>query len=283
MFFLLPILPVLAVATVKTITIAEAISIGASVIGAGAGIKGVIDYRKANSVQKAALSRYQTIVDKVEIKIKAANNKLSDFGKFKLKTYRGIINRSVTVLSRFKNVSLSDYYDNNPLFVDFMHSEIKNIEKAGIKVSDVFSCLFTGINSAPNTAVMSAGLNWGISGSRELTNAETSASDLDKETEKIKTVLANIKNLINRLDEGEHLITVLSSKLEPLIIELEQVIVNKNGLVPLVIINKIEVAISLTRALKQIIDVDVCSENGKLTKEAGILFHTLTEEYSNDE
>jgi len=35
--------------------------------------------------------------------------------------------------------------------------------------------------------------------------------------------------------------------------------------------------------LKRIIDVDVCAENGKLTKEAEILFHTLTEEYSDDE
>jgi len=281
MFFLLPMLPVFAAATVKAITIAEAIGIGASVIGAGAGIKGAIDYRKANDVQKAALSRYQAATDRVKTKIKAANNKLSDFGKLKQETYFGIIKRSVTVLSRFKNVYLSDYYENKPLFVDFMRREIKDIEKSGIKASDVFSCLSAGINSAPYTTVMSAGLNWGISGSRELTNAEASAADLNRETEKMKTVLANIKCFINRLNEGKQLITVLSSKLEPLLVQLEQETVNKKGLIPLETINKIEVAISLTRTLKRIIDVDVCVENGKLTKEAGVLFHTLTEEYSD--
>ncbi|MDR0442145.1 MAG: hypothetical protein LBH44_01900 [Treponema sp.] len=302
--FTLPIFA--AVAAVKAVSIAELVSIGAGAIGIGAGIKGLMDYRKANDVQKSALNRYQAMAEKIKRKIKQANIKLSDFGELKLETYNGVVKKSVAILSRFKNVYLSAHYNNNPLHLDFMRGEIDNIEKAEIKASDVFSCLSAGINSAvqekysppflsvgafgfknpqfnlaklPFSAIMTAGLDWGMSGSRNLSHAQTSVSNLDRETEKMKTVLVNIKNFANRIDEGEHLITVLNSRLEPLLAELEQVTVTKKGLVPLEIINKIEIAISLTRALKQIIDVDVCVENGNLSREAGVLFSSLAREF----
>ena len=312
MLFALPLLPAFVAATAKAITIAEAISIGTGAIGIGAGIKGAMDYCKANDVQKEAINSYQTLADKVKRKIKIANSKLSSFAKLKQETYFGILKRSAAILSRFKNVYLSAFYNDNPMYVDFGCKGIDEIEKAGIGASDIFSCLFAGISAAtqenypyksiapllsvgafgiknnqfdllklPYGAFMAAGLNWGMSGGKKLTYAKALSKDLDIETQKMSKVLVSIKDFIKHICEGEHLIAVFSSRLEPLLAELENITMPENKLLPLEIINKVETTISLTKALKQILDVDIFSENRKSTREAGILFRSLSEEYSD--
>jgi hypothetical protein len=61
MIFLLPFLPAFAAAV--TVSIGEAVGIGASVIGIGAAIKGAADYHTAKSVQDDSLGEYRVRLD----------------------------------------------------------------------------------------------------------------------------------------------------------------------------------------------------------------------------
>ena len=57
MLFLLPVVAAKAVAA--TLTIGEAIGIGATVFGIGAGIKGAVDYQKAKRLKEEADLEYR--------------------------------------------------------------------------------------------------------------------------------------------------------------------------------------------------------------------------------
>jgi hypothetical protein len=99
------------------------------------------------------------------------------------------------------------------------------------------------------------------------------------ETEKMKTALTGIKALADRINEGKSLINILSSKLKPLLAELEAFEVSGCEPLPYRISLRIEAALILTKALKQVIDVNILSGNGLLTRESGVLFHALRKEY----
>jgi hypothetical protein len=62
MFFLLP------AAAALTVTIGEAIGVGATVFGIGAGIKGAIDYRKAKQLKAEADEEYHEMASRVRRK-----------------------------------------------------------------------------------------------------------------------------------------------------------------------------------------------------------------------
>jgi uncharacterized protein (UPF0254 family) len=67
MFFLLPLLPAFAAATVS---IGEAIGIGAGVIGIGAAVKGSADYRQVKVIQENASAEYQETARRIKQKSK---------------------------------------------------------------------------------------------------------------------------------------------------------------------------------------------------------------------
>ena len=62
MFFMLPVLAAKAAA----ITIGEAIGIGATVFGIGAGVKGAIDYRKAKNIKAEADAEYLEMASRIK-------------------------------------------------------------------------------------------------------------------------------------------------------------------------------------------------------------------------
>ena len=57
-------LPMLAATAIK-VTVAEAIGIGATVFGIGAGIKGAIDYSKAKKLKAEAEAEYQQMAHRI--------------------------------------------------------------------------------------------------------------------------------------------------------------------------------------------------------------------------
>jgi uncharacterized protein (UPF0254 family) len=61
MFFLLPAIAAQAVA----VTVGEAIGIGATVFGVGAGIKGAMDYQKAKKLKAEADAEYQEMASRI--------------------------------------------------------------------------------------------------------------------------------------------------------------------------------------------------------------------------
>jgi hypothetical protein len=120
-----------------------------------------------------------------------------------------------------------------------------------------------------------------LSGNTAKLQAETNAVAVSHETEKIKSVVTGFNALLERISEGENLIIALTEKLRKVLARLQPI--SENNKVIAVLTVYIEAAISLTKALKQVIETDICTGNGLLTSESGVLFHKIQEEYGKAE
>jgi hypothetical protein len=305
MIFLLPFLPAFAAAT---LSIGEAIGIGASLIGIGAAIKGTADYHEAKTIQENAVIAYQQTLRRIDRKAGEVRKKLEAFGLLKLRTYTGIIRDAVEALSRFITVDLSPFRDVQVENIRFLHDELRGLGESVIKASDVLSCLSAGITTAANdrflykdtppvfqtigafglkkapaaalppipyAAITVAGITWGISGSAAKLQAETNAVYASSEIEKLKAVETGFDALLALIAEGENLIKTLTGKLRLALAELKGEAETEE--VP----GRIENALSLTRTLKQVIEVDLCTGNGLLSPESGVLFYAVKKEYAH--
>jgi hypothetical protein len=312
MIFLLPFLPAFAAAL--TVSIGEAVGIGASVFGIGAGIKGSINYHQAKNIQEAAQAGYHNMVARIRRRKKTVQKRLEDFGKLKLETYTGIIHEAAETLSRFKIIDLSSFKDIQVDYIKFFNQELDFFEKSFIKASDVLSCLSAGVNAAvhdtfpykdtpplfqfvgafgiktmpsftlpniPYSAITIAGLSWGISGDAALTRAEFTATEIARQTKKMKLILAGFNALITRITEGETLTTTLTGELGMVLESLQDARLSPDEAVSDFLAVNIETAITLTRTLKQVIEVDIVTGNGMLTMESGILFQKIAKEHLN--
>jgi hypothetical protein len=309
MFFLLPLLPAFAAVTVS---IGEAIGIGASAIGIGAAVKGSVDYHNAKTVQEAAYACYQSMVKKIRQKAKAVQNRMEGFGRLKLETYSGVIREAVDLLLQFKTIDLSPFRNIQVEHITFLKNNLDTMEMSCIRASDMLSCLSVGINTAvndripyketppllqtigafgiktqptvslpyiPYAAITMAGISWGLSGNIAKVQAETNAVAVSRETKKMKSVLPGFNALLERISEGENLIIALTGKLRKVLAGLQPLSENRKATT--VIAGQIETTITLTKALKQVIETDICTGNGLLTSESGVLFHKIQEEYTN--
>jgi hypothetical protein len=81
------------------------------------------------------------------------------------------------------------------------------------------------------------------------------------------------------VDEGGSLIAALTEKLRAVLGRLQSVPVTNET--PPETAAYIETAVSLTRALKQVIETDVCGGNGLLTAESGVVFTRIRKEYAH--
>lgn len=63
---MLPLLPLFAVKVAAlTITVGQALGIGATAFGVGAGIKGALDYQKAKKIKAEADAEYQKMASRI--------------------------------------------------------------------------------------------------------------------------------------------------------------------------------------------------------------------------
>jgi hypothetical protein len=240
------------------------------------------------------------------MKARTVQNRFTAFGILKLRTYTGVIREAVKALSRFKNIGLSSFRDMQVEHISFLKDEIALLETSCIKASDVLSCLSVGINTAvndrmpykdtpplvqsvgafgikeipgnglpniPYAAIALAGISWGLSGNAAKSAAEADAVLLDREKEKLKAVLAGFRAMGDRITEGESLIAMLTGKLKTVLEKLTQP--EKET----VQTADIEAAIALTRALKQVIETDICTGNGMINAQSGVVFHKIRKEY----
>jgi hypothetical protein len=310
MFFLLPFISALAAAA---ISLGEAVGIGAGAVGIGAAVKGTADYTQAKTVRKKANTAYQNMVRCLKREARAVQNRFTAFGLLKLQTYTGVIREAVGVLSCFKDIGLTSFRDIQVEHISFLNTEIALLETSCIKASDVLSCLSAGVNTAvndripykdtppfiqsigalgikavpgnglpaiPYAAIAMAGISWGVSGNAAKSAAEADALSLDREKEKMKSVLAGFKTLLDRITEGESLIAMLTGKLKAVLETLEKPdkeTIQTTGAA------SIETAIALTRALKQVIETDICAGNGMLNPQSGVVFHKIRKEYGGVE
>ena len=289
-----------------TITIGEAIGIGASVVGIGAAIKGAADYHEAKSIQESSCANYQNALNQINRKSKEVLEKFESFGLLKLKTYTGVIREAVELLSNHIKVDLSSFNDIQIEQINIFSNELIGLKESVIKASDVLSCLSVGVNTAvndrfqykdtppifqtigafgikkfphstlpniPYAAITMAGITWGLSGSNARLQAETNAIYASNEIEKMKLVESGFEALVSRINEGEKLINILTEKLLNALTVISTLPEKDETM------NQIENVLALTRALKQVIEVDICCGNGLLTPESGVMFHAVRKEY----
>jgi hypothetical protein len=290
-----------------TVSIGEAIGIGASVIGLGAAVKGTVDYCAAKSIQENAYTEYQDMTSRIRHNADILQNKLEDFGLLKLQTYTGIIQEAVEIVSRFKQVDLSAFKDIQIENISFINDELDTLKASCVKASDVLACVSIGVNTAvydripykdtppliqaigafgykPQAAIVlpdisyaaitMAGFSWGISGIGAKVQAETNAIQVSGEIERMESVLYGFNALTAHIAEGEKLLAGLTDRLRLVLLELKLVPDSPD------MERHIDIAISLTRALKQIIETDICTGNGLLAPESGILFRSIQKEYA---
>jgi hypothetical protein len=92
----------------------------------------------------------------------------------------------------------------------------------------------------------------------------------------MKAVLAGFRALLDRVAEGESLIAMLTGKLKAVLETLEE---SEKETIQTSGAANIETAIALTRALKQIIETDICAGNGMINAQSGVVFHKIRKEY----
>jgi hypothetical protein len=81
--------------------------------------------------------------------------------------------------------------------------------------------------------------------------------------------------VLERIAEGEKLIEALTGKLRLALAGLKPP--PDSPETP----GRIENAVALARALKELIEVDLCDRNGLLTPQSGVLFYAVRKEYVN--
>jgi hypothetical protein len=299
-FFILPVFSAL------TVTIGEALGIGAGLMGIGAGIKGSADYKKAKTIQEEACKSYLDMVEQIREKTRSVQNRLEEFAALKLRTYTGIIREAVEILSSFKSIDLSAFRDMQIEHISFLADDPDALKRPAVKASDVLSCVSIGLTTAvndripykntppilkgpgvcaiklpselpalPYAALTMAGLSWGISGSAAKIQAENNALHAARAVKRMERTLAGFDALLERIGEGEELIETLAGKLREVLSVLPDTPENSETLA------SVETAITLTRTLKQIIETDICTGNGLLNGESGVLFQKIRKEYAH--
>ena len=303
MFFLLP------VAAATAITVGEAIGIGATVFGIGAGVKGMLDYQKAKKLKAEADEEYRKMASRIRHQAIRLKKSLQRFGRLKLEAYTLVIGNAVKILSAYKTIDLTAYKSVTIESIRFINAELENLEKSCIQASDVLNCISVGINTAlhdnipykntpilietigalgveksinglpnlPYAAMTMAGVTWAINGSIAKTKAEETSVETKIETQRMACVLSGLKAIENRVTEGERLLYALSGKLKTSIGVLQS-LESKDNEFSEESAQAISTSINLIKSLKQLIETDICNTDGFLTNKSGIIFRKIKQE-----
>jgi len=193
--------------------------------------------------------------------------------------------------------------------IRFINTEMKNLETARIRASDILGCVSAGVSAAlsdsipykntpaliriagalgagknargmpaiPYAGITMAGVNWGISGSLARGRALEASAEAGIETEKMARVLAGLKAIRKRAAEGEALLHTLSGKLRKSLDTLQSAD-RGGGALPETAAKEIDVSIRLVRSLKQIIETDICNAGGFLSRKSGVIFRKIKQE-----
>jgi hypothetical protein len=300
--FILPLIPLFANAA---ITVGEAIGLGISAIGIGACVKGSVDFHKAKSVRTDVKNRYEDVVARTRDKAKRIEERLAVFGKKKLEAYGGIIQDAAKAISRFLKIDLTSFKDLKIDNIRFLKDGPESLKERCVRASDVLSALAAGISAAvfdrfpyketpplipgtgkglpaiPYSAIALSGISWGISGGAAKSRSMQSAAEADIEIEKLTALASGFEAVMAQIDEGERIIASLSEKLKRAVSELDKIEIKNESALSQTELVKIDTALSLTKALKEVIETPVTSIDGTLSEYSGLVFEKVKQEYVN--
>ena len=286
MFFLLPLIPVIGAA----ITSAEIISGIVTAVGVGATIKGAVDYHDAKKKETEALEHYELKKSKVNNEVKRVQTSLEKFGSQKLTAYNGVLRQSVNILIEFKNVHLSKLKNGTAGKVQYLNKDMRDFFDVYNKDTDRISMLSKKLNSGVNKinasldlqrlgafgmsgsmlnnsiSLLTQSISFAVGGSRAKDKAQKVASAVRIERERMEETITLCRNLRKRIAEGSSVLNRLSNDMTHVMEDLAQ---DQESSAQE---SSIEKLLLLSKTMKKVIDIDICTTEGVLLEKAGLLY-----------
>jgi len=286
MFFLLPLIPVIGAA----ITSAEIISGIVTAVGVGATIKGAVDYHDAKKKETEALEHYELKKSKVNNEVKRVQTSLEKFGSQKLTAYNGVLRQSVNILIEFKNVHLSKLKNGTAGKVQYLNKDMRDFFDVYYKDTDRISMLSKKLNSGVNKinasldlqrlgafgmsgsmlnnsiSLLTQSISFAVGGSRAKDKAQKVASAVRIERERMEETITLCRNLRKRIAEGSSVLNRLSNDMTHVMEDLAQ---DQESSAQE---SSIEKLLLLSKTMKKVIDIDICTTEGVLLEKAGLLY-----------
>lgn len=286
MFFLLPLIPVIGAA----ITSAEIISGIVTAVGVGATIKGAVDYHDAKKKETEALEHYELKKSKVNNEVKRVQTSLEKFGSQKLTAYNGVLRQSVNILIEYKNVHLSKLKNGTAGKVQYLNKDIRDFFDVYNKDTDRISMLSKNLNSGINKinasldlqrlgafgmsgsmlnnsiSLLTQSISFAVGGSRAKDKAQKVASAVRIERERMEETITLCRNLRKRIAEGSSVLNRLSNDMTHVMEDLAQDQESSAHE------SSIEKLLLLSKTMKRVIDIDICTTEGVLLEKAGLLY-----------
>ncbi|WP_010260699.1 hypothetical protein [Treponema primitia] len=272
-----PILGIIAAGVASALTASEAVGLGLTAVGIGAGIKGMIDRNEAEKISAEAAESYQVMYNRICRKTASVKNQLKNFADMKRSVYQNEIKNAVKVLSQYKAVNLSAYQETNIKNLHYMAQNIKCLEGFVSEPEDVLSFLAR----AALVTIPIAGFIHAIGGSEAKTQAEMIAAHTDIEIARMEKTMIALKAMSVRIKEGEYIIQGLISRAAPVISELKTYHFTGKRQPSVSIMKQVEKGIMLTQALKAVIEVDILTHDGLLNGNSEIVFSKVKREVFN--
>jgi len=286
MFFLLPLIPVIGAA----ITSAEIISGIVTAVGVGATIKGAVDYHDAKKKETEALEHYELKKSKVNNEVKRVQTSLEKFGSQKLTAYNGVLRQSVNILIEYKNVHLSKLKNGTAGKVQYLNKDMRDFFDVYNKDTDRISMLSKKLNSGVNKinasldlqrlgafgmsgsmlnnsiSLLTQSISFAVGGSRAKDKAQKVASAVRIERERMEETITLCRNLRKRIAEGSSVLNRLSNDMTHIMEDLAQ---DQESSAQE---SSIEKLLLLSKTMKRVIDIDICTTEGVLLEKAGLLY-----------
>ncbi|HQL05807.1 MAG TPA: hypothetical protein PLU33_11755 [Treponemataceae bacterium] len=286
MFFLLPLIPVIGAA----ITSAEIISGIVTAVGVGATIKGAVDYHDAKKKETEALEHYELKKSKVNNEVKRVQTSLEKFGSQKLTAYNGVLSQSVNILIEFKNVHLSKLKNGTAGKVQYLNKDMRDFFDVYNKDTDRISMLSKKLNSSVNKiyasldlqrlgafgmsgsmlnnsiSLLTQSISFAVGGSRAKDKAQKVSSAVRIERERMEETITLCRNLRKRIAEGSSVLNRLSNDMTHVMEDLAQ---DQESSAQE---SSIEKLLLLSKTMKKVIDIDICTTEGVLLEKAGLLY-----------
>lgn len=286
MFFLLPLIPVIGAA----ITSAEIISGIVTAVGVGATIKGAVDYHDAKKKETEALEHYELKKSKVNNEVKRVQTSLEKFGSQKLTAYNGVLRQSVNILIEYKNVHLSKLKNGTAGKVQYLNKDMRDFFDVYNKDTDRISMLSKKLNSGINKinasldlqrlgafgmsgsmlnnsiSLLTQSISFAVGGSRAKDKAQKVASTVRIERERMEETITLCRNLRKRIAEGSSVLNRLSNDMTHVMEDLAQ---DQESSAQE---SSIEKLLLLSKTMKRVIDIDICTTEGVLLEKAGLLY-----------
>jgi hypothetical protein len=273
-----PILGIIAAGVASALTAGEAVGLGLSAIGIGAGIKGMIDQNEADEITAEARESYRVMVKRLHRKATSVRDHLESFVNLKREVYQNEIKSAVEVLAYYKAVNLSAYQETAIKSVHCMAQDIGSLAYFANEPDNALSFL------AKSTllAIPITGFIHAIRGAEAKTQAEMIAANTDVEIAQMEKTMTALSAINARIKEGEHIIKGLIDRSFPVISGLDTYRTTGKKQPSVYIMKQVEEGIMLVQALKAVIEVDILTSHGLLNGNSGVVFSKVKREVFNE-